>query len=82
MLITRFSETSVSTYESTRRHNPKQQQQQRHIHRRENLKCHKLMAVSIRASDQITCQERRLQRLNGSDFDSNELKVKRSRHAP
>jgi hypothetical protein len=32
-----FSETSVSTYQSTRRHNP---EQHRHPHRRENLKSH------------------------------------------
>jgi hypothetical protein len=32
-----FSETLVSIYESTRRHNP---EQHRHAHRRENLKSH------------------------------------------
>jgi hypothetical protein len=35
-----FSETMVSTYESTRRHNP---EQRRHSHRSENLKSHVLM---------------------------------------
>jgi hypothetical protein len=33
-----FSETSVSTYKTARRHNP--EEQHRHLHRRENLKSH------------------------------------------
>jgi hypothetical protein len=38
-----FSETLVSTYESTRRHNP---EEQNHLNRRENLKSHKLVLIS------------------------------------
>jgi hypothetical protein len=37
-----FSESLVSIYESTRRHNP---EQHRHLHRRENLRSHMLCAA-------------------------------------
>jgi hypothetical protein len=42
-----FTETSVSTYKSTRRHNP--EDQHRHFHCRENLKSHKLCSPICKA---------------------------------
>jgi hypothetical protein len=47
-----FSET-LSTYESTLRHNP--DEQHRHLHRRENLKSHKVMRINRRHRGDKPC---------------------------
>jgi hypothetical protein len=67
-----FSETLVSTYKSTRRHNP---EQHRHLHHRENLKSHKLDACfpSGRVAKSRLRDEGRLQRFNGFDLDNPKL---------
>jgi hypothetical protein len=53
-----FSETLLSTYESTRRHNP--EEQHRHPHRRENLRSHGLREI-MKTSVQIASSPPKIQ---------------------
>jgi hypothetical protein len=51
-----FSETSVSTYKSTRRHDP--EDQQRHLPRRDNLRSHHASSPAscfVQCNDDIQC---------------------------
>jgi len=50
-----LSETLVSTYESTRRHNP---EEHRHLYRRENLRSHKhCYDNEIKEDEDDMCEE-------------------------